>query len=156
MSGAAPISFREATEADLGAIIALLADDPLGNSRERVGGEIDPAYTAAFAAIVVSPDQELIVAELEGAVVGTMQLSFLAGLSRKGAMRGLIEAVRIGPHLRSQGLGARMMDWALDRFRQRGCKVAQLTTDKSRADAHRFYDRLGFKQSHYGYKLDLD
>lgn len=156
MSGAAQISFREATEADLGAIIAMLADDPLGSSRETAGGAIDPAYTAAYAAIVASPDQELIVAELDGVVVGTMQLSFLPGLSRKGSMRGLIEAVRIAPHLRSQGLGARMMDWALGRFRQRGCKVAQLTTDKSRADAHRFYDRLGFKQSHFGYKLDLE
>lgn len=149
------IHLRRATRQDLPAIISLLADDPLGAGRETVGEEIDPAYVAAFAALDANPDQLLAVAELDSEVVGTMQLSFLPGLSHMGAWRGLIEAVRIAAPLRSQGLGAQMIDWALDRFRERGCRVAQLTTDKSRSAAHRFYDRLGFKQSHFGYKLEL-
>lgn len=149
------IIMRRAAASDLPAIVALLADDPLGQGRESAGGSLDPEYRDAFAALDASPDQLLAVAELDGAVVGTMQLSFLPGLSHKGAWRGLIEAVRVAAPLRSQGLGAEMIAWALDRFRERGCRIAQLTTHKSREKAHRFYDRLGFKQSHYGYKLEL-
>lgn len=148
-------TFRDATEADLPAIVAMLADDHLGAQREDTSVPLHPGYLAAFRAIDASPDQRLIVAERDGEVVGTMQLSFLPGLSRKGAWRGQVEAVRIAAPHRSKGLGAEMMRWAVETCRARGCGSVQLTTDKSRKAAHRFYDRLGFKASHEGYKLSL-
>ena len=147
--------FREATEADLPAIVAMLADDHLGAKREDASLPLDPGYLAAFAAIARDPNQMLVVADRGGEVVGTMQLSFLPGLSNKGAWRGQVEAVRIAAPHRNGGLGARMMHWAVETCRARGCKTVQLTTDKSRKDAHRFYDRLGFTASHEGYKLKL-
>lgn len=149
------VLFRRATEADLPAVIALLADDPLGAGREDASLPLAPAYLDAFAAIEAAPNQLLAVAELDGRVVGTLQLCFLPGLSQKGAWRGQVEAVRVDAGLRGYRIGAKMMEWAVGLCRDRGCRMVQLTTDKSRKDAHRFYDRLGFKPTHEGYKLKL-
>ncbi|MEY2885108.1 MAG: hypothetical protein RL490_2832 [Pseudomonadota bacterium] len=147
------ILFRAALPDELPAIIALLQDDMLGQRREADAG--DPAYRAAFDAIAVDPNQMLVAAIMDGSVVCTMQLSFLPGLSGRGAWRCQIEAVRVAAALRSAGIGARMIGWAIDRARDRGCAQVQLTTDRQRLDAHRFYDRLGFSASHLGYKLAL-
>ncbi|HKD24080.1 MAG TPA: GNAT family N-acetyltransferase [Rhizomicrobium sp.] len=152
MSG---IIFREATRNDLGAIVALLADDELGRTRERVETPPADCYEKAFAAVEANPGQQLIVATEDGAVVGTMQLSFLPGIARQGQWRGQIEGVRVAASHRGGGLGRRMILWAIEQCRARGCGLVQLTSDKSRKDAHRFYDRLGFVASHEGYKLTL-
>jgi ribosomal protein S18 acetylase RimI-like enzyme len=146
------VIFRAATAADVPAIVALLADDVLGAKREVPG---DPAYTAAFAAVAADPNQLLAVAEIDGRVVGCLQLSFLPGLSHRGAWRGQVESVRIAADQRGTGLGRRFLDWAIAQCRARGCRMVQLTTDKSRADARRFYETLGFSASHDGMKLAL-
>lgn len=153
---ACPVRLRRATMDDVAAIVALLVDDPLGSGREgtRDGGDLAP-YVAAFDAIEKDPHQLLVVAVTGTAVVGTLQLTFIPGLSRRGALRAQVEAVRVAADHRSGGLGAAMMQWAVAAARRRGCAVVQLTTDKSRLDAHRFYDRLGFVASHEGYKLAL-
>jgi GNAT superfamily N-acetyltransferase len=145
--------FRQARRQDVPAIVAMLADDPLGAEREGDPG--DERYLAAFDRIDADPYDELIVAERDGKVIGTMQLSYLAGLSRLGAERCQIEAVRVAAAARGQGLGRGMIQWAVDRARARGCAMVQLTSDKSRTDAHRFYASLGFTASHEGYKLKL-
>ena len=150
------LDIRDATPADLPAIIAMLADDALGSVREDASLPLDPAYLAAFEAIDSDPNQQLVVAELESAIVGTLQLSFLPGLSYKGAWRGQIEAVRIARRQRGRGLGAQVIGWAVDRCRARGCHLVQLTSNSVRLDAHRFYERLGFSKSHAGFKLTLD
>lgn len=147
--------FRRAKAADLPAIVRLLADDELGQQREDARLPLDAAYGAAFRAIDADPNQMLAVAVEGDEVVGTLQLSFIPGLARKGAWRGQIEAVRIAASRRSGGHGQRMFEWAIDECRARGCRLVQLTTDKDRPDAHRFYDRLGFVATHLGYKLAL-
>ena len=147
--------YRRATEADLVALVALLADDVLGVTREQVAEEVSERYRRAFAEIDTDPNQFLCVVEEGGRIVGTLQLSFIPGLSRGGATRGQIEAVRIARDRRGGGLGEAMFDWAIRTFRARGCTLVQLTTDKARPDAHRFYDHLGFEPSHIGYKLHL-
>ena len=153
--------FREATRADLPAVVALLADDDIARERGsfRTGpGDAEPVpakLTAAFEAITADPRNELVVADENGTVVGTCQLTFIPGLSRGGADRMTIEAVRVRADRRGAGLGRRMMAYALGRARERGCALAQLTTDKRRADAHRFYESLGFVASHEGMKLPL-
>lgn len=146
------VVFRAATAADVPAIVALLADDVLGAARERPG---DPAYEAAFAAIDADPNQLMAVADLGGRIVGCLQLTFIPGISHRGAWRGQVESVRIGADQRGSGLGRRMMEWAMDQCRARGCRMVQLTTDKSRADARRFYESLGFVASHEGMKRAL-
>ncbi len=148
-------TLRRATEADLPAIVAMLADDGLGATREDPRLPLARGYLDAFAAISADPNQLLAVAELDGEVVGTLQISFLAGLSHQGAWRGQIEAVRVAAGQRGSGLGQRMIEWAVGQCRARGCRMVQLTTHKSRRDAHRFYDRLGFQATHEGYKLAL-
>jgi GNAT superfamily N-acetyltransferase len=149
------LTFRDAVVHDLPAIVAILADDQLGKAREDASLPLDQGYIAAFDAISIDPNQRLI-AVLDGTViVGTMQLSFLPGLSRKGAWRGQLEAIRVVSSRRSEGIGAMMIGWALEQCCERGCKSVQLTTNKSRKDAHRFYERLGFSQSHEGYKRAL-
>lgn len=149
------IVFRRATAADLPAIVAILADDDLGRTREDARLPLAPEYLAAFAAVEADPNQFLAVADRKGEVVGTLQLTFIPGLSRKGAWRGQIEAVRVARPLRRSGLGHRLFAWAIEQCRARGCRMVQLTTDKSRPDAHRFYERLGFRATHEGYKLAL-
>ncbi|MGZ5983781.1 MAG: N-acetyltransferase family protein [Caulobacteraceae bacterium] len=147
---------RPAAEADLPALVALLAGDILGRERDDPSLPLDPGYARAFAEIRARPDLLLMVGELDGEVVATLQLAFIPGLARKGAWRAIVEAVHVRADRRSQGLGARMIAWAADAARARGdCPFLQLTTDKRRKDAHRFYERLGFQQSHEGYKLPL-
>ncbi|NUT41408.1 MAG: GNAT family N-acetyltransferase [Thermoactinospora sp.] len=145
--------FRPARKEDVPAVVRMLADDHLGATRE--GDPDDPRYLLAFDRIEDDPYDELIVAERDGEVVGTMQLTYLAGLSRLGAERCQIEAVRVAASRRGKGLGRKMIQWGIDRARARGCAVVQLTSDKSRTDAHRFYASLGFTASHEGYKLPL-
>jgi len=150
------ITLRRATRDDLPAIVRLLVDDPIGRTREAAGEADDfGPYTAAFTAIDTDPAQLLVVAADGIDVVATMQLSFIPGLARRGALRAQGEAVRVAASHRSRGLGEAMFQWALEEARCRGCAVVQLTTDKTRADAHRFYERLGFTASHEGYKLQL-
>ena len=147
--------FRRANAADLEDIVALLADDELGRRREDPDPPLNPRYIAAFAAIDADRNQFLAVVEEGGEIVGCLQLSFIPGLSRLGLWRGQIESVRIASSRRGGGLGKRMFEWAIDECRKRGCEIVQLTTDKSRADARRFYEQLGFVASHEGMKLAL-
>ena len=149
------ISIRRTREADVAAIVAMLADDALGQAREDASLPLAQAYLDAFAAIDSDPNQLLAVMADGDEIIGTLQITFLAGLSLRGAWRGQIEAVRVATNRRNEGLGQRLFDWAIGKCRERGCRVVQLTTNKSRADAHRFYERLGFKASHIGYKLEL-
>lgn len=148
-------TFRAAGEGDLSAIIALLADDPLGRGREDASDPPNTAYISAFQAIVDDANQLLAVAD-DGGVVGCMQISFIPGLSRLGMWRGQIESVRIAASHRDAGLGRQFFEWAIERCRDRGCGLVQLTTDKTRSDALRFYQSLGFADSHTGMKLSLD
>jgi GNAT superfamily N-acetyltransferase len=147
------VVLRRARIEDLPAVIALLTADPLGAAREAAG-DLEP-YRRAFAAIDEDPAQLLMVAEHDGEVVGTFQLSFLPGLARRGALRAQIEAVRVREDQRASGLGTAMFEWAIAEARRRGCALLQLTSDKQREDAHRFYERLGFVASHEGFKLPL-
>jgi GNAT superfamily N-acetyltransferase len=149
------LTFRRATEADVPDIIRMLADDTLGASREALGVESLPKYLDAFRAIDADANQFLLVVDDDSWIVGTLQLTFIAGLSRGGLKRGLIEAVRVASDRRGEKIGEAMIAWVLDKCRQEQCGIVQLTTDKSRADAHRFYDRLGFEPSHIGYKMEL-
>ncbi|TPK68288.1 MULTISPECIES: GNAT family N-acetyltransferase [unclassified Mesorhizobium] len=149
------ITFRKALASDLPALVAMLADDPLGAAREDASLPLAQGYVDAFNAIDADPNQLLAVAVDGADVVGTLQISFLAGLSRKGAWRGQIEAVRVAGHRRSEGIGRLMIEWAVDQCRARGCGLVQLTTDKTRADAHRFYESLGFTGTHLGYKQNI-
>jgi len=146
---------REARPEDLRAIVALLADDQLGQSREHLGDELPAGYAAAFAAIERDPNNRLFVLETEGRVVGCFQLTFIPGLSYQGATRAQIESVRVAADCRNRGFGAIMVRWAMDEARRAGCRFMQLSTHGSRKDAHRFYERLGFTASHVGMKLDL-
>ncbi|RAO02500.1 GNAT family N-acetyltransferase [Micromonospora saelicesensis] len=147
------VIYREAVRADLPAVIALLADDVLGKARDFT--EVDEAYERAFAAIDADPRNQLIVAEQAGELVGCLQITYIPGLGRHGSERSLIESVRVRSDRRGQGLGRDLMTWAVDQARQRGCALVQLTTDKTREDAHRFYLGLGFVASHEGMKLAL-
>lgn len=149
------IIFRKASAADLPAIVALLADDELGRERENPSLPLRLEYKDSFQAIDCDPNQFLAVAEWEGEVIGTLQLSFIPGLAHKGGWRGQIEAVHVASGRRGVGLGGKMFQWAIAQCRARGCRLVQLTSDKARGDAHRFYARLGFRASHEGYKLFL-
>lgn len=133
----------------------LLADDALGSQRERVENPLPDSYLAAFAQIESDPNHELVVAELDGEVVGTLHLMFLPSLSFQGGLRAQVESVRVDGRFQREGIGSDMMRWAVERARVRGAHVVQLTTHNSRTDAHRFYERLGFKGSHLGMKLSL-
>jgi GNAT superfamily N-acetyltransferase len=151
------MQIRTATRADVPAVLSLLADDDI--TRERGFGavpeEVDAAVWAAFEAIDADDRNALVVAVEDGEVIGTCQLTFIPGLSRGGAERMLIEAVRIRSDQRGRGLGGELIRWTIERARERGCRMAQLTTDKRRTDAHRFYAALGFVASHEGMKLAL-
>ena len=149
------IVFRTALLADVPAIVALLADDELGSTREIIGTPLDQRYVDAFQAIEADANQRLAVVADGDEIIGTLQLSFIPGIARMVSWRGQIEAVRIAAHRRDSGLGQKMFEWAISECKSRGCNLVQLTTDKSRSDAHRFYEKLGFKASHEGYKLAL-
>ncbi|MFI6282063.1 GNAT family N-acetyltransferase [Streptomyces sp. NPDC050988] len=147
------LEIRPAVPDDVPAIVAMLADDPLGAQRESPD-DLSP-YLAALERLRSDPNQHLVVAVREGRVVGTLQLTIIPGLSRKGATRSIIEGVRVHADERGSGLGSRFVEWAVDRSRSEGCQLVQLTSDVSRTDAHRFYERLGFTASHVGFKLQL-
>ncbi len=146
---------RRAEFADLVAIAEMLADDPLGSGREEISTPLANEYIEAFQAIDSDPNQFLAVAVDQELIVATLQLTFIPGISRKGSWRGQIEAVRVAPSHRNAGFGEDMFNWAIGMARSRGCKLVQLTTDKTRPDAHRFYERLGFQATHEGFKLAL-
>jgi GNAT superfamily N-acetyltransferase len=147
-------TLRRATPRDVRAIVTLLADDQLGGARDSTE-DLRP-YLLAFQAIDQDPAHLLLVAETDGEVIATMQVSFLPGLSRRGALRAEIEGVRVDAPRRRTGLGRVMITWAIEEAGRRGCALVQLTTDKRRIDAHRFYARLGFANSHEGFKLALE
>jgi GNAT superfamily N-acetyltransferase len=147
------ITMRRGTRDDIAAIVGMLADDHLGATRESLD-DLTP-YETAFATIDADPHQLLVICEADGIVAGTMQLTFIPGLSHRGTTRMLIEGVRIHRDARGSGLGTRMIQWAIEQARERGCGMVQLTTDKTRTDAHRFYKRLGFEQTHLGFKMKL-
>ncbi|MDT8449435.1 MAG: GNAT family N-acetyltransferase [Wenzhouxiangellaceae bacterium] len=150
------IPFRPAQAGDLEAIVALLADDALGARREQPADPLPEAYRSAFEAIAADPNNELIVADDDGAVVAVLQLTFIPGLTRRGGWRAQIEGVRVASTHRSTGLGSRLVEHAVARARSRRCILVQLTTDKSRPRAIRFYKRLGFIASHEGMKRPLE
>ena len=154
--GDSTVVLRRAAAEDVPAIVDLLAADQLGATRDGVNTAEDlAAYQRAFRAIDADPAHILMVAQAGQQLVGTLQLSFIPGLARRGALRAQIEAVRVHESYRDRGLGAAMMGWAVEEARRRGCALVQLTTDKARPDAHRFYERLGFVASHQGMKLRL-
>ena len=155
MSTPPNLQFRLATREDVPAIVQMLAEDQLGAQRERFETPLPQPYYDAFDVIDMDPNQELVVAELDGEVVGTLQLMFLPSLGYQGGTRAQVESVRVVQRLRGQGIGADMMGWAIERARQRGCHLMQLTSHASRKDAHRFYERLGFNLSHVGMKIEL-
>ncbi|MFI8003920.1 GNAT family N-acetyltransferase [Streptomyces sp. NPDC086010] len=147
------LDIRPAAPTDIPAVVALLADDPLGARRESPD-DLTP-YQAAFRRLADDPNQHLVVAVREGRVVGTLQLTVVPGLSRRGATRSLIEGVRVHADERGSGLGTQLIQWAVDESRRQDCHLVQLTSDATRLDAHRFYERLGFTASHVGFKLAL-
>ena len=151
MAGVLSVTIRRARREDVGIIVAMLADDPLGGPRERIEDPLPESYLAAFERLQRDPNILLVVAEDgEGVVVGCLQLCILPGLSSQGASRGLIEDVRVASHCRSRGIGEQMVQWALAEARGRGCKLVELLTHHTRVDAQRFYERLGFARSHVG------
>jgi GNAT superfamily N-acetyltransferase len=151
MSG---VEIRRAVSADIPAIVDMLADDELGAARESPD-DLAP-YQAAFAVLERDPNQFLMVAAVSGdVVVGTFQLTFIPGLSRRGATRAVIEAVRVHHSARRAGVGEQMLRWAVRESDRRGCRLVQLTSDRTRPGAHRFYERLGFVASHIGFKLQI-
>jgi ribosomal protein S18 acetylase RimI-like enzyme len=147
------VAIRPAVTSDIPAIVAMLADDELGATRESPD-DLAPYY-AAFARLAQDPNQFLVVAVRDEEPVGTLQLTLISGLSRRGATRALIESVRVHRSARGAGIGEQMIRWAITESERRGGRVVQLTSDKSRSRAHRFYERLGFTASHIGFKLQL-
>jgi ribosomal protein S18 acetylase RimI-like enzyme len=151
MAEGSQVTIRPAKRDDVGAIVAMLADDPLGSARERIEQPLPDSYFKAFEALDRDPNIELVVAQDgEGAVVGCLQLCILPGLSSQGASRGLIEDVRVASHCRGRGIGEEMVQWAVGQARMKGCKLVELLTHHTRVDAQRFYERLGFARSHVG------
>jgi GNAT superfamily N-acetyltransferase len=147
------LEIRNAVADDVPAIVAMLADDPLGAQRESPD-DMTP-YLAALERLSDDPNQHVVAAVRGGRVVGTLQLTVIPGLSRKGATRSVIEGVRVHADERGSGLGTQLIEWAIDESRRQDCQLVQLTSDVTRTDAHRFYERLGFTASHVGYKLPL-
>lgn len=147
------IEIRPARRDDVTAIVRLLTDDPLGSKRESPD-DLQP-YLDAFSVIDADPNQRLVVLDDGGEVIATLQLTFIAGLSLRGGTRANVEAVFVDSSRRGKGLGATLVKWAIDEARRHGCRLVQLTSSTSRTDAHRFYERLGFQQSHAGFKLAL-
>ncbi|MEU3265601.1 GNAT family N-acetyltransferase [Streptomyces bacillaris] len=147
------LEIRPVADTDLDAVVGMLADDPLGAQRESPD-DLTP-YRAALRRLADDPNQHVVVAVREGRVVGTLQLTVIPGLSRRGATRSIIEAVRVHADERGSGLGTQLIQWAVDESRRQDCQLVQLTSDATRQDAHRFYERLGFTASHVGFKLVL-
>ena len=150
-----PLTYRAATPADLPYLIHLVVEDSVISTNDDPADAMHADYVAALAAIDASPNEELFVVELDGEPVGCFQLSYMPGLMRRGMWRGQIEMVHVENGRQGQGLGTEMMRWAIERCRDRGCGMVQLTSNKKRLAAHRFYERLGFAKSHEGFKLYL-
>jgi ribosomal protein S18 acetylase RimI-like enzyme len=153
MAANSAVSIRRARRDDVGAIVAMLADDPLGSGRERIEDPLPSCYFRAFEAVEKDPNIQLVVAEQGGAVVGCLQLCILPGLSSQGASRALIEDVRVAADCRSRGIGEQLVQWAVAEARARECRLVELLTHNTRVDAQRFYKRLGFAPSHVGMTL---
>ena len=149
------LEFRPARQADLAVLVNMLADDALGAKRERNTRPLPDSYDRAMAAILADPNNELVVAEAQGRIIGMLQLTFIPYLTYQGGWRALIEGVRIASEQRGHGYGKQMFAWAIERARERGCHLVQLTTDKARPEAVKFYMSLGFTASHEGMKLHL-
>ena len=150
MSAIYHISLRPTRRDDVAAIIAMLADDHLGRARERLEQPLPTLYYDAFERVTSDQNIHLMVAEEGGKVVGCVQLCILPGLSSQGASRGLIEDVCVACDRRSRGIGEKLVQWALEEARGKGCKLVELLTHHTRVDAQRFYERLGFSRSHVG------
>jgi GNAT superfamily N-acetyltransferase len=156
VSTTSTLNFRPATRGDLPAIVEMLADDPLGAQREHFADPLPPTYLQAFAAIEADANNELVVAEdAAGQVIGVLQLTCTPYITHQGGWRATIEGVRVHKSCRSGGVGRQLFEWAIGRARERGCHLVQLTTDKQRPDALRFYEQLGFVATHEGMKLKL-
>ena len=154
MTAISSVTIRRARRDDVGIIVAMLADDPLGSARERLEEPLPPCYFRAFEALEHASSIQLVVAEdADGIVVGCLQLCVLPGLSSQGASRGLIEDVRVAAHCRSRGIGQQLVQWAIADARSSGCRLIELFTHHTRVDAQRFYKRLGFQPSHVGMTL---
>ena len=149
------LTYRRAVEADLPFIVKLLTDDAVRATDDRPDEPFHPRYVAALRELEADPNQMMMLAVLKGETVGTIQLTFIPGIAGLGTKRCLVEAVHIAPAHRSRGLGTRMIQWAIEQARDRGCGIVQLTSNKKRLDAHRFYERLGFLKSHEGFKYYL-
>lgn len=149
------LKFRQAARADLPEIVRMLADDFLGATRERFENPLPESYEKAFEELEASKNNELIVAETGGEIVGTLQITFTPSISFQGGKRATIESVRIDVKHRGRGFGKKLMEWAIERARRENCAFVQLSTNAERTDAHRFYKNLGFGGSHFGMKLYL-
>lgn len=149
------LDFRKATKGDVSNLVELLADDDLGSKREDISTPLNQRYIDAFHSIEIDPNNELTVVECSGELVGMLQLTFIPYLTHTGSWRCLIEGVRITKNYRGQGLGTEFISWAVSRAEQRNCSIVQLTSDKQRPDALRFYASLGFQATHEGFKLKL-
>jgi GNAT superfamily N-acetyltransferase len=149
------LTFRRARLADLERVVQLLAVDPLGRERESFTTPLERGYLQAFASIDADPNNELVVVERGGVIIGVLQITFIPSITYRGSWRALIEGVRVAAEARSAGVGRHLILWAIDRARDRGCALVQLTSDKARPDAIRFYQSLGFSPSHEGMKLRL-
>ncbi|REE97005.1 GNAT family N-acetyltransferase [Thermomonospora umbrina] len=149
------MTFRQAVREDVPVIVRLLADDPLGSTREAPGDELPAAYWTAFDAIEKDPNNAIIVAEVDGEIAASLQLTFIPGLTYTGGERAQIEGVRVAFEHRGRGVGQALITWVVDRARERGCRVVQLTTDRQRPNAIRFYQKMGFRPSHMGMKYPL-
>lgn len=149
------LSYREARENDIPTLVEMLADDELGQTREDLSSPLNPRYLDAFHSIERDPNNELTVVESNGEVVGMLQLTFIPYLTHTGSWRCLIEGVRIASSQRGKGLGSKFLEWAISRAKEKECSIVQLTSDKQRPDAIRFYESLGFKATHEGFKLKL-
>lgn len=149
------VTFRVATENDLDAIVAMLADDMLGSKRELYEKPLPSSYLQAFQAINVDPNNELIVACQDSEIVGVLQITFTPYITHQGGWRATIEGVRTKTSVRGAGVGSKLIQWAIERAKIRGCHLVQLTTDKQRDDALRFYEQLGFQATHEGMKMNL-
>jgi len=154
MDAISSVTIRRARREDVGMIVKMLADDPLGSARERIEEPLPASYFRAFERLEKDPNIQLVVAEgSDGVVIGCLQLCILPGLSSQGASRGLLEDVRVAAHCRSRGVGESLVQWAVAEARGRGCKLVELLTHHTRVDAQRFYKRLGFQPSHVGMTL---
>lgn len=149
------LTYRRAVEADLPFIVKLLIEDAVRVTEDKPDEPFHPRYVAALRELEADPNQMMMVAVLDSEVVGTIQLTFIPGIAALGMKRCLVEAVHISPAHRSKGLGTQMIQWAIEQARERGCGMVQLTSNKKRLDAHRFYERLGFLKSHEGFKYYL-